>query len=271
MSPDVCVVMAARNAAETVEVTLGSLADQTFSGTFEVILVDDASTDATTELARNMNLPFVRVVRLENNVGRAGARNFGIGQSTAQVIVIADADDVSSPNRPDFHWKMLLSDSTQVSGGQIVDFIQGKLKSGSSLRFPMESSAIDRIFDRGRMGIAHPASAFKRSWFDHNGGCDPSLAWCEDYDLFARGWAPGLFDSSDTLALAYRRRSKRVSWPYWWESQRYLAAINARLAAAGRGAAGMEPGIAGFLHQQSRGLYKGAELGKFMIFRLVRR
>jgi glycosyltransferase involved in cell wall biosynthesis len=82
--------MPAFNAQETVGAAISSVLQQTY-GDFELVVVDDGSTDATGSIAGAF--PEVRVVGQEN-AGVAAARNRGIEEATGDLIAFCDADDV---------------------------------------------------------------------------------------------------------------------------------------------------------------------------------
>src|SRR5947209_9186083 len=92
--PDVAVIVPARNAAGTVARTLDALAHQRYDGTSEIVVVDDASSDATPSLAEAAG---VRVVRLGAQGGPAGARNAGVAATRAPLIAFTDADCEPAP------------------------------------------------------------------------------------------------------------------------------------------------------------------------------
>lgn len=91
----VSVIMPVRNAARTVTAQLAALADQDFSGDWEVVVVDNGSTDATTEevAAFADRLP-LRVVDAPERRGISTARNRGIAAATGDLLLFCDADDV---------------------------------------------------------------------------------------------------------------------------------------------------------------------------------
>ena len=86
---DVTVIVAAYQAADTIERTLASIACQTLKPR-EVVVVDDGSTDGTFEVAESfrpqMNEITLRVVRCEENKGAGAARNHAIEKSTEKIF-----------------------------------------------------------------------------------------------------------------------------------------------------------------------------------------
>lgn len=93
--PRVSVIVPARNAAATLPATLASVRAQTFSD-WEVVLVDDGSTDGTAALARAAD-ERVRVVRNEHSTGPAAARNRAIREARGELLALLDADDAYKP------------------------------------------------------------------------------------------------------------------------------------------------------------------------------
>jgi glycosyltransferase involved in cell wall biosynthesis len=91
----VSVVVPARNAADTLGRTLACLAAQELDGRFEVIVVDDDSSDGTVELARRA--PGSVTVIAEGRLGAAEARNRGVAAARAPAIAFTDADCFPTP------------------------------------------------------------------------------------------------------------------------------------------------------------------------------
>ncbi|MBW2279874.1 MAG: glycosyltransferase family 2 protein [Deltaproteobacteria bacterium] len=98
--PLVSVIVAAFNAASSIEPALRSLLDQTH-GQIEVIVVDDASSDDTAGIVERVASTDERVtlLRLPENRGVYFARNLGLQQSKGEFITFQDSDDVSEPGR----------------------------------------------------------------------------------------------------------------------------------------------------------------------------
>jgi len=91
------IVIPAYNAVETLPLTLQALNRQEATG-FEVVVVDDASTDDTSQAARDhAGMLDLRVLRCRENRGRAQARNFGVEQARSEIILLLDSDIEPSP------------------------------------------------------------------------------------------------------------------------------------------------------------------------------
>ena len=101
-SPDISVVVCTYNRAEMLCDALDSLLNQNTDGQFsyEVVVVDDASTDTTPETVKEAALRSPAPMRYVRGLGRgiACARNRGINESSADWIAFFDDDQVAEPN-----------------------------------------------------------------------------------------------------------------------------------------------------------------------------
>jgi len=89
----VSIIITAYNYERYLERAIRSCLDQSLpKSQFEVIVVNDCSTDNTTKILENY-IEEVRVFNLEKNIGLAAARNFGIKKALGQFILFLDADD----------------------------------------------------------------------------------------------------------------------------------------------------------------------------------
>ncbi len=97
--PLVSVVMPTHNRADFVGRAIDSILNQTYND-FEFIIVDDGSTDSTSEILQKYAAKDKRIILLrQNNLGTAAARNTGVDKATGKYIAFMDDDDISLPNR----------------------------------------------------------------------------------------------------------------------------------------------------------------------------
>lgn len=96
--PRVSVITPAHDNAATIEATIASVAAQAY-GDWELIVCDDASSDATPALVEAAAAadPRVRLVRAPRNLGPSGARNLALAASEAELVAFLDADDRYEP------------------------------------------------------------------------------------------------------------------------------------------------------------------------------
>jgi len=94
--PRVSVVIPVYNGEHTVAAAINSVLEQTFQD-FEVMVVDDGSTDATVSIAERLGSR-IAIIR-QSNHGFCAARNAGIAKSTGEYLALLDADDFWAPTK----------------------------------------------------------------------------------------------------------------------------------------------------------------------------
>ena len=145
MTPFFSIVIPAYNVELYLQETLDSVYAQTFDK-YEIIVVDDGSTDGTPEMLARQNDPRLRVIR-QQNAGVSAARNTGIAAAQGTFIAFLDGDDIWAPwhlehachffeEHPEVHWyasPFLRSDCVKESlaglepdpGYDVVDYFSG--------------------------------------------------------------------------------------------------------------------------------------------------
>jgi Glycosyl transferase family 2 len=104
--PAVSVIIPAYNAARHLPATLRSVFNQTFKD-FEVVVVDDGSTDTTADIVRQIDDWRVRLLPHGKNLGLHHARNTGIRAAQGDVLAFLDADDLFHPDKLQAHMDLL--------------------------------------------------------------------------------------------------------------------------------------------------------------------
>jgi glycosyltransferase involved in cell wall biosynthesis len=98
MTPRCSVILPTHNRARTLPRAVASVLAQDVQD-FELLIVDDASTDGTAEWLAGIADPRICVARLPNNQGPSAARNLGIDMASAPVLTFLDSDDAYLPGR----------------------------------------------------------------------------------------------------------------------------------------------------------------------------
>jgi teichuronic acid biosynthesis glycosyltransferase TuaG len=91
------VVIAAYNASRTISAALQSCMSQTYAA-FEIIVVDDASTDDTLQLVQSFS-PEIKIISLKENKGVSATRNAGWAMASGDYVAFLDSDDVWHPEK----------------------------------------------------------------------------------------------------------------------------------------------------------------------------
>ncbi len=94
--PRVTVLMPTYNVAPYVREAIDSVMQQTYSD-FELLVIDDCSTDNTIEVVRSIDDPRIRIVQNEKNVGLAENLNRGLSHITTEYVARMDGDDIAEP------------------------------------------------------------------------------------------------------------------------------------------------------------------------------
>lgn len=205
MKPIVSVVVTCYNYGKFVAGCLDSLQKQTFSD-FEVIVVDDGSTDNSAEQIR----PFLQDSRFryikQKNWGQANAKNRGIKESKAELIAFLDADDQWKPKKLEKQIPLFARQEVGVvySRASHID-TEGK-------PLPMVSSGQYLHPRRGKLTeyliydnfIPFSSVIVRKDCFDAFGIFNESLAMGIDWDLWLRFSTKVYFDYIDKKLLLYR-------------------------------------------------------------------
>lgn len=96
--PYISIVLPVKNRAGIIGESIQSVLDQTYHD-FELIVVDDASTDATPKMVEAFEDPRIKLIRLPESRGASGARNAGIQEVRGAWIAFQDSDDLWLPEK----------------------------------------------------------------------------------------------------------------------------------------------------------------------------
>lgn len=182
--PKVTVIIATYNAIAYLPSTVDSVIQQTFTD-FEVLIVDDGSTDETVEWVSKLVDPRVRLIS-QANQGVAVARNQGIMGAQGEYVAFLDADDLWEPTKLEKQVKCL-EENPQVGlvNTSIVNIDEQGKPLGAVNAPDVEGNVLKYIVEENLI-LCGSAPMVRRSCLEAVQGFDQKLMSAEDWDLWIR-------------------------------------------------------------------------------------
>jgi glycosyltransferase involved in cell wall biosynthesis len=198
---DISVIIPAYNEELYIGRCLKSLFNQDYVGKYEVVVVNNASSDATGEVAEKEG---ARVV-FEPNKGIANALIRGVAEAKGNILLFTDADTELPPN-----WILTMAskfeeDPELAAIGGPYDFYDAK-KAINLIARRVVAPAFKMMSDKFM-----PCSnmAIRRDMYEKTGGFDPKINWGQDMDISRKlsKYGKVRFDTSIIVSTSFRRYS----------------------------------------------------------------
>lgn len=188
MTPAVSVVLPTYQRADLLARAVDTVLAQTYAN-FELVIVDDGSTDDTAAVLGGIVDPRVRCVRLAANRGAAAARNAGVRLTRAPFLAFQDSDDEWLPHKLDAHLRAFAICPPEV--GVVYSDMERIHRDGRAAYFPSPALAPGRLLDPATRfyqvcGLGIQATVIRRACFEAAGGFNEAFPALEDLELFIR-------------------------------------------------------------------------------------
>ena len=209
IKPEISVIMSVYNEEEYIGQALNSLLMQTEEN-FEVIIIDDASTDSTTDIISSIQDDRIKLFKNKENCGLTKNLNKALSLSKGIYIARMDGDDISMPRRfetqleyMDEHRDVMLI-SCNVMCFQ-NDYI-GRVRLNKCKEKSLRASLL--LYNP----LPHPGYFFRRELYDKYGVLyDESFISAQDYDFCERVAERFKIGLTDDVLLLYRIHNKQIS------------------------------------------------------------
>jgi len=182
--PLVSVVMATYNHVEGLDYTIQSMKAQKFKD-FELIIIDDASTDGTWEYLTQLDFPLLRAHRHLQNKGQTAALNFGLKLASGKYIARQDDEDISHSTRLQRQVEFLDKNDKVALVGTQLDWM---VKTGELIRhfeYPtVHGNIVERLQEKN--SFAHGSVMMRNEAVKKLGGYREEFRLAQDYDLWLR-------------------------------------------------------------------------------------
>ena len=190
-------ILCTYNSEETALAALNAILNQSVKPN-EILIIDDCSQDATTEIIQNAikSLPKVNLIKNEVNLGQSASRNKAAQIASSEILVFFDDDDISKPERAQAHIQMYLaaadisfvSSSKKYPNGYSVECINQSLSlkdlSAKDWVLKLTTGQAKSVYKN--LWVPCSTCAVNRSFFLDIGGFDASMRRLEDAEFFVR-------------------------------------------------------------------------------------
>ncbi len=180
------VIIPTYNREKLILKALDSIFRQTYQD-FEVLIIDDASTDQTDRVIRELNHPRVRYFKMDTNGGQCIARNYGIRQAKGEFVAFLDSDDEWLPEKLEKQVALFDSGSKRMGGvygnSYTTDAIRGTTQLVETRN---HRGDVHEAFLRGFCPPTPSLFIVKREALERVGGFDEDLLTFVDLDLWMR-------------------------------------------------------------------------------------
>jgi len=216
----VSAIMPTYNAMPYLRDAIESVLAQTFTD-WELIVVNDASTDASAALLAQYTDPRIRVYRLPENAGRARARNLALQWARGKYIAPCDSDDLCLPER--FAREVAYLDQHPEVGvvSSQIEYFWRDAPPQVRLLYPEDNAAIQRRFARGKMAVPFMAAMIRAACFAHFGPFCEEMRRAEDLEWFLRVRHATTFHVLPEFLHRYRHEVRGIAFGKWMESAQY--------------------------------------------------
>lgn len=184
----ISVIIPTYNRADCIEKSIRSVLEQTYRD-FELIIVDDGSSDNTQDVVNSIDDERIRYVKMPENKGASAARNEGIRQAAYDYIAFQDSDDMWKPDKLEKQMQTLM-DNPQA--GMVYCAYECQSFDGDVVIVPDEKMPLyekqgdiyEKLLCRNTIGA--PTVLVRRECFLKAGLFCESLSCLEDWELFVR-------------------------------------------------------------------------------------
>lgn len=206
---EVSIVMAVRNESVYLQQCLSSITENGLNN-YELIIVDDASTDDTPQILSRHKEKFHNIVLLNNKtpIGLAASLNRALAKARSDLILRIDGDDIMMNSRI-FEQVTFMNDHKDIDVmGSNVTLIDGRDVEIGRTNFPESNDEIKQKLKKENV-IAHPSVIFRKNSIVKIGGYDETFKRSQDYELWRRCLVNGLNFHNSSKSLVWYRYTKK--------------------------------------------------------------
>lgn len=212
-TPQISVLMSVYNDARFLPLALESLLSQT-EPDFEIIIIDDCSTDGTVEILRQAQAqdPRIQVLRPEHQQGLTANLNRALSHAQGTLIARMDSDDLCTPQRFERQASFLNAHPKVGVVGCFFEKIDAAGQSlGNQTALPLDDAGIRRFLQSGNP-LCHGGVMLRKKLLTDIYGYRDCFSAAQDYDLWLRIPPEAHFANIPEVLYSHRRHGLSVSY-----------------------------------------------------------
>lgn len=199
--------MAAYNAEKYIKQAISSILNQSFED-FELLIVNDGSTDQTVAAVRSFDDPRIRLIHNESNQGLVFTRNRVLEEARGEFIAVLDSDDIAVPERLQVQYDfMQRHPDVALCSGHAALIDEKGTATGQRFIVPTDEVNMEVFFGNP---FINPAAMFRTAVLRELGGYR-DYAPAEDFDFFLRVSEKYPVSNLDQLLVYYRVHGQNTS------------------------------------------------------------
>jgi len=207
VNPAITVLLPVYNAEAFIGEAVKSVLEQTYTD-FELLIINDGSTDSSKAIIQSFNDPRIRLVENEKNLRLIATLNKGIDLARGKYIARMDADDISMPERLERQFQFM---ETHPEVGICGSAFHAFGKEEGTVRYPEKNEDI-RMMMLYQTPFCHPAVIFRKETLVANRlYFNPEYLHAEDYEFWVRAADYTNFANMHEVLLKYRIHEEKVS------------------------------------------------------------
>ncbi len=220
----ISVIIPVYNGENTIQETIQSVLNQTFDD-FELIVIDDGSTDSTLKVIQSIPDSRIRVFSYPN-AGLATSRNRGLEKATGEYIAFLDADDLWTPDKLEAQLKALQENPKAAVAYSWTDMID---ESGQFLRPDSRASFTGNVYEKILLTcfLSNGSNPLiRKQALTEVGDFNESLTSAEDWEMWIRLAARYEFVAIPVPQILYRQLFSSMSFKILKQETGILEVIN---------------------------------------------
>ena len=218
MQPKISFITGVKNRSGELKEMIQSLIAQDMPE-WEAIIVEDHSDEPIQEVVESFHDDRLKFFQLpEGQKGVSNARNLAISHAQADILLTADGDDISRPQRARVTYEAMIKDNLDAYYSNLEYFNSEEDKKWTVDFQPFVAELLP-IFNF----ITNPGTAYRKEMILKVGGFDQNFVLSEDYDVWLRFLKAGAkFGCTDEILVNYRRGSGSTSMQRFVETHDYI-------------------------------------------------